>query len=192
MKTLRLVIAMLAFATCTVWAQAPIDAEQKVAVRELLDAINFKQVMAQMGGAMTLQMPQMLDQMLDGFLSGGQLTPEQRADARKLAQKSSANMGKQMQEMYSDPEFIQGFEDVMARAYAKYFTTSEIKATTAFYTNASGKKALTIMPQMMQETMPEMMALMAPRMKVMMEKMAKDVVAQVENDKKTKGEAPAK
>ena len=97
-----------------------------------------------------------------------------------------------MQEMYSDPEFIQGFEDVMARAYAKYFTTSEIKATTAFYTSAAGKKALTIMPQMMQETMPEMMALMAPRMKVMMEKMAKDVVAQVENDKKAKGEAPAK
>ena len=191
MKTLRLVIAMLAFATCTVWAQTPVDADQRAAVRELLNAINFKQVMAQMGGAMPQQM-QMMDQMIDGLSSASKLTPEQRADARKLAQKSSANMSKQMQEMYSDPEFIQGLEDVMARAYAKHFTTDEIKATTLFYSSPAGKKTLTIMPKMMQETMPEMMALMAPRMKVMMEKMAKDVVEQVESDKKAKGEAPAK
>ena len=181
MKTLKLLIAVLSLAAGTVCAQAPVqvDVVQKAAVKELLDAMNFKQMMSQMSGPMLQQMSQMFDQMIEATPSSSKLSPEQKAAARKAAQESSAKSLKATTELYNDPKVIEAFEDIMARAYAKNFTTAEIKATTAFYTSPAGKKALTIMPQMMQETMPEIMAVIAPRMSAIMESATKEVASQI-------------
>ena len=193
MKTLKLFIAVLLLVAGTVCAQAPlpVDVVQKAAVKELLDAMNFKQMMAQMSGPMLQQMGQMFDQMIEAAPSSSKFTPEQKAAARKAAQESSAKSSKAMTELYNDPTVIQGFEDVMARAYAKNFTTAEIKATTAFYISPAGKKTLTIMPKMMQETMPEIMAIIAPKMSAIMESATKEVASQIK--KSTDGnDTPAK
>ena len=181
MKTLKLLVAVLSLAAGTVCAQAPaqVDVAQKAAVKELLDAMNFKQMMSQMSGPMLQQMSQMFDQMIEATPSSSKLSPEQKAAARKAAQESSAKSLKATTELYNDPKVIEAFEDIMARAYAKNFTTAEIKATTAFYTSPAGKKALTIMPQMMQETMPEIMAVIAPRMSAIMESATKEVASQI-------------
>ena len=192
MKTLKLVLAGLAFASVSAMAQAPasVDAEQRAAVKELLDVMNFKQMMAQMSGPMMQQMNQMFEQMIESSPSARKLTPEQKDFARKAAQESSAKSSKAMAELYNDPKVIQGFEDVMARAYAKNFTTAEIKATTAFYTSPAGNKALNLMPKMMQETMPEIMSIIAPKMSAIMESATKDVATQIEKSGKGK-DAPA-
>ena len=63
MKSLKVVVAGLLLVSCTTMAQTPAEKEQKAAVKELLDAMNFKQIMSQMAGVMAQQMPQMLDQM---------------------------------------------------------------------------------------------------------------------------------
>jgi hypothetical protein len=191
-RTLRLTVAAMAFVACAVQAQVPatVDAEQKTAVKELLDVMNFKERMTQMGSMMTMQMPKLLDQMMEGSSDKNQFSADQKIQARKLAQESSTNSARQISEIYNDPQFVQQFEDIMARAYAKHFTTAEIRATTAFYASPVGKKALTIMPQMMQETMPEIIGVMAPRMNAVMEKMAKDVIARVE--KKSQAETVTK
>ena len=188
MKILKTFVAMLAFVVGGALAQVPtaVDGEQKTAVKELLDAMNFKQVLSQMGNMMTQQMPQIMEKMMESAPSISKMTPEEKVEARKMAQAASESSLKSLNDIYNDPQIVQGFEDIMARAYAKHFTTTEIKATTAFYTSPAGKKALTIMPQMMQETMPEIMAMMTPRMNAMMEKAAKDVVAQIEQNKKAK------
>ena len=193
MKTLKLCLAVLTFVSFGAAAQTPatVDVEQRAAVKELLDAMNFKQMLAQMSGPMMQQMGQMFDQMIEASPSSRKLSPEQKDAARKAAQESSAKSAKAMTELYNDPTVIQGFEDVMARAYAKNFTTAEIKATTAFYTSPAGKKALTIMPKMMQETMPEIMAIVAPKMSAIMETATKDVASQIK--KSTDGSsAPTK
>ena len=195
MKTLKLCLAVLTFVSFGFGAAAQtpvtVDVEQRAAVKELLDAMNFKQMLAQMSGPMMQQMGQMFDQMIEASPSSRKLSPEQKDAARKAAQESSAKSAKAMTELYNDPTVIQGFEDVMARAYAKNFTTAEIKATTAFYTSPAGKKALTIMPKMMQETMPEIMAIVAPKMSAIMETATKDVASQIK--KSTDGSsAPTK
>jgi uncharacterized protein len=196
MKILTMFIVALALVGGGVRAQAPapapVDAEQMAAVRELLDAMNYKQVLSQIGSMMTQQMPQMMDQMIDATAGNGKLTPEQRAEATKLMRESMATSSKNMNEMYNDPQIVEGFENIMARSYARNFTTAEIKATAAFYTSPAGRKALTIMPKMMQETMPEMMALIGPRMKAMAEKMTKEVITQIEKKKNAEGAAAAK
>ena len=91
-----------------------------------------------------------------------------------------------MSEIYSDPEVIQGIESIMARMYAKNFSVDEVKAITAFYVSPAGKKTLTILPQMMQQTMPEMMGLLAPRMNATMTKMMDDIAEEAKKNSKAK------
>ena len=182
MKTLKYFLVALLVVLSVVAAQvsASADAVQRAAVKELLDAMNFKQLMSQVSGPMMQQMTQLTDDMVEKSTSKGSLAPEQVNDLRIAARESSAKSLKAMTDLYNDPQFVESFEDIMARAYARNFTLDEIKATTAFYVSPAGRKALTVMPKMMQETMPEIMAIIAPRMSAIMESTAKDVALQIE------------
>ena len=187
----------IAGAVVSAHAQAPVSApaptvmvtaEQKAAVKELLDAMNFKQMMSQMTGAMTQNMPKMMDQF---FMSNSKLSDAEKAEARRLGAKSTDSAMQAMSEIYSDPEVIQGMESIMARMYTKNFSVDEVKAITAFYVSPAGKKTLTILPQMMQQTMPEMMGLLAPRMNATMTKMMDDIAEEAKKNSKAKA-PPAK
>ena len=169
---------------------AVVTPEQKAAVKELLDAMNFKKMMSQMAGAMAQNMPQMMDQMV--ATSNTSMTTEQKAEARKLAVKSSESAMKAILDIYDDPQIIQGMEDIMARAYGSNFAVDEIKAITTFYSSPAGMKMLATQPQIMQQTMPEIMALITPRMKELMEKTAKDIAEQAKAQGKTSAAAAKK
>jgi uncharacterized protein len=186
-------VSATAFAQTQAQTPAPapvvVTPEQKAAVKELLDAMNFKKMMSQMAGAMAQNMPQMMDQMVAA--SDTSMTAEQKAEARKLAAKSSETMTKSMIEIYNDPQVVQGMEDIMARAYGSNFAVDEIKAITAFYSSPAGRKMLATQPQIMQQSMPEIMNLITPRMKELMSKMAKDIAEQAKEQSKTSA-APAK
>jgi uncharacterized protein len=190
MKSLKLLIVGLLFAASGAFAQEPVSAEQKAAVKELLDAMNFKQTMSQMIGAMSSQMPQMMDQMIEGASKDSRLSAEQQADARKIAKDAQTSAYAEMTDLFKEPQFLQGIEDIMSRAYGKNFSVEEIKAITAFYLSPAGKKLLQSQPQVMQQVMPEMMALMSPRVSAIMEKTTKSVIAQVEKKKSASGGAP--
>ena len=194
MKALKYFLVALLVVSSVVAAQVPAsaDAEQRAAVKELLDAMNFKQMMSQISGPMMQQMMQLTDDMVEKSSSKGSLTTEQVNDLRNAARESSAKSFKAMTDLYNDPQFVESFEGIMARAYARNFTLDEIKATTAFYVSPAGKKTLTVMPKMMQETMPEMMAIIAPRMSAIMESTTKDVAAQIEKVSKAASAKPAK
>ncbi len=196
MKAIKYVlVALMMCASAVVFAQAPVTApavvtpEQKAAVKELLEAMNFKKMMSQMAGAMTQNMPQIMEQMVAA--GDASLTTEQKAEVRKLATKASDSAMKAMLDIYNDPQIVQGMEDVMARAYGSNFAVDEIKAITTFYVSPAGKKMLATQPQIMQQTMPEIMALITPRMKEVMDKMVKDIAAQAKEQGKTSA-APAK
>ena len=194
MKTLKYFLVALFVVSSVVAGQVPAsaDAEQRAAVKELLDAMNFKQMMSQISGPMMQQIRQLTDDMVEKSSSKGSLAPEQVNDLRNTARESSAKSFKAMTDLYNDPQFVESFEGIMARAYARNFTLDEIKATTAFYVSPAGKKTLTVMPKMMQETMPEMMAIIAPRMSAIMESTTKDVAAQIEKVSKAASAKPAK
>lgn len=155
--------------------------EQKAAVAEMLEAINFKQMMTQMGAAMAQSMPKMIEQQT--ALSTSKLPPEAQAKARNEATKSMQSSFPRIMAIYSDADVIKGMEDIMASAYAKRFTLAEIKAITAFYASDAGKKMQSSGPQIMQETMPEIMALVSPRMNA--------IVDSISNEAKEKAEAVA-
>lgn len=186
MKILILIVASLVFVAGSSLAQVPAkaEAEQRAAVKELLDAMNFKQMMAQVAGPMMQQMAQLTDDMVDKSSSRGTLSPEQVAELRNTARESSARSLKAVTDLYNDPQVIESYEGIMARAYARNFTLDEIKAITAFYVSPAGKKTLSVLPKQMQETMPEIIGLIVPRMNAIKEAAAKDLTQQIERASK--------
>ena len=199
MKAIRYVlVALMLCASAPVFAQAQaqtpttalalVTPEQKAAVKELLEAMNFKKMMSQTVAAMTQSFPQIMEQMTAGDMT---LNAEQKVEARKLSAKSGETMVKSMTDIYSDPQVVQGMEDIMAKAYASNFAVDEIKAITAFYVSPAGKKMLAAQPQLLQQTMPEIMTLVTPRVKELMSKMAKDIAEQAKAQSNF-GAAPAK
>ncbi len=182
-------VSAAVFAQTSAPAPAVVSPEQKAAVKELLEAMNFKKMMSQMTGAMAQNMPQMMDQMVAGF--DASLTSEQKAEARKLASKASDSAMKAILDIYNDPQVVQGMEDIMARAYGSNFAVDEINAITTFYSSPAGKKMLATQPQIMQQSMPEIMNLITPRMKDVMSKIAKDIAEQAKEQGKTSA-APVK
>lgn len=178
MKPIKCIIAAIAFVCANTFAQG--SPAEDAAVKELLEAINFKQTMSQMMGAMGAQMPQMMDQMLDGATKNSKLSDVERAEVRKSSKEAQSKAYSEMTAMFQEPEFLQAIEGIMGRAYAKNFSVDEIKGITAFYKSPAGAKLLATQPQIMQQTMPEMMSLIAPRMNAIIEKTTKELVAKVE------------
>jgi uncharacterized protein len=187
MKFLKCTIAAMAFVGANAFAQG--SPEQDAAVKEMLEAMNFKQTMRQMMGAMGAQMPQMMDQMLGNTAKSAKLSETEVAELNKSAKEAQAKAFAEMNAIFQDPEFLQSFEGIMARAYAANFSVDEIKGITAFYKSPAGAKMLATQPQLMQQTMPEMMSLIAPKMNAIVEKTTKELVAKVEKKKQEAGGA---
>lgn len=165
-------------------------AETKAAVAEMLEAINFRQMMSQMSAAMTQSMPQIFEQTTARMFE--KLPPtEQKAAKEKFAASAQAGMQKAMA-VYRDPEIMKGMEDIMGRAYAKRFTLAEIKTITVFYKSDAGKKMLSTGPQLMQETMPEIMALTSPRINALMEEVTKKAMEDAKAASEAQKTLPAK
>jgi len=76
--TVMLCASATAFAQTSATTLIVVAPEQKEAVKELLDAMNFKKMMSQMAGAMAVNMPQMVDQMVAA--SDTSMTVEQKAE----------------------------------------------------------------------------------------------------------------
>lgn len=179
MKKLLMAVAVAGvFVSSTVSAQAPaasasrtftMSAEQRSAVKEMLDAMNFKAQMHQMSAAMMQGMPQMMAQSTESAIE--QLPQEKRAEARSQMQTFMQKSMNDAMAMYSDPVIVQGMEDIMGRSFAKVFTVAEIRAIAAFYRSDVGQKLLFRQPQVMQESLPELMALLQPRIKATTDKM---------------------
>jgi hypothetical protein len=149
-----------------------VTAEQKAAIADMLEAMNFKQMMTQMASAMAQSMPQTSEKIIAPMLA--KLPPEEQAKVRAQAIKSAQSSLPRLMAVYSDPVIMSGVEDIMGRIYLKRFSLDEIKAITVFYKSDAGKKLISSTPQIMQESMPEMMALIAPRMAEIVEKITKD------------------
>jgi uncharacterized protein len=178
MKLLNVLVASCLLASGAAFAQqaASDAAAQKAAVADLMEAVNFKQSVSQMAKSMSQSMPQMVEQMVG---NNPKLSPAEQLKAKELAAAESQKMSKALLDVYNDPEVVKGMEDMMTTAYARHFTSEEMKALTAFYRSPVGKKSLNIMPTIMQESMPQVANIIAPRMNKLMQKTAADIVAQV-------------
>lgn len=188
MKFLSVLVASCVLASGAAFAQAPAGdaAAMKAAATELMEAMQFKQSVAQMSTSMSQSVPQMIERMVG---NNPKLSAAEQAEAKKIAIAESDKAAKALTEIYKDPEVVKGMEEMMTSAYSRNFTLDEMKAMTAFYKTPAGKKAVTVMPQIVQESLPQVANLIAPRMNKLLQSRANDIVARVAKSDKTE---PAK
>lgn len=165
MIAIRKVILGVVFAGTfnAVCANPAADEEQRAAVRDLMEVMNTRQSMSAMAANMRNQLPQMLDQQLTR-MSKDRKWPAEKVDQMKAATTAlQTESFEKLRELYASAELGTALDDIMARTYAKHFSTEEIRAVTAFYRTPAGQKVLKTLPRVMQDAIPELMQIINPK-----------------------------
>jgi len=105
--------------------------------------------------------------------TGGKLTPEQEAAARKTSERFMARA----MELFPVDEMI---ADMIA-IYQRHFTGYDVEAITAFYSTDAGQHMLTEQPAVMREYMPVVMKRMTERTKQLTDDMTREMQDALKN-----------
>ncbi|CAN0619137.1 DUF2059 domain-containing protein [Burkholderia multivorans] len=146
-------------------AAAPIDADKKAAIKDLLDAIDAPKLVAAIGNSAEMQAKQLVPAILSDALSENKtLSDKQKQASVPTLQKNAVpklveNAGK----VFGTQSFSNDAMSAQYDAYAKYYSTSEIKDLTTFYKSPTGRKFIQVQDQvgrdvvngLMQKYMPQ-------------------------------------
>jgi len=155
-------------------AAAAVDPAAAQAVRELLDSMNYRALVADGFKRMSAQMPQMMRSGAEAAVRGTpNLSDAERAKRMADVDKRLANVAPLMTQLFNDPTLIDDMVNEIVPLYARHFTADEMRQLAAFYRTPVGAKALEKMPQLMGESMQIGQRVVAPRV----EKLMRDVQA---------------
>ncbi|MEX3628640.1 MAG: DUF2059 domain-containing protein [Burkholderia sp.] len=146
-------------------AAAPIDADKKAAISDLLNAIDAPKLVGAIANSAEMQSKQLVPAILSDALSENKtLTDAQKQAAVPNLQKNSVQKlvdgaGK----VFDSQGFKNDAMQAQYDAYAKYYSTSEIKDLTTFYKSPTGRKFIQVQDQvgrdvvngLMQKYMPQ-------------------------------------
>lgn len=164
---------------------AQISAEKREAIKELLR---------------TTEMTKTADEIYKLLLSSGQksftlnleqsikddprLGEAQRTDLLQKAKESSDRMFARYRELLPQRlNLSEILEQVSFKVYDKYFTTQELNDIIGFYRTPAGKKALSVLPQVMEESTSMTGRLITPKVK--------DIVAEIVIEERRRIESQA-
>lgn len=144
--------------------------QANAAVKELLDAMDVRKMMAASFAEMEKALPQMMR---------AQMTAVINADPGADAEKKKAALAKVEQvlpvasqainRMFKDPALIDEMMVEIAPLYARNYTVAELKELTAFYRTPLGRKMMALSPRLSAESMAIGQRIVAPRLNGMMQ-----------------------
>jgi hypothetical protein len=172
-KIAAVLFAALAFAGAPAMAQSA-DPAVAAAARELFDSMNFRGVTAEAFTQMSRQMPAMMRSGAEQAIrADAKLSDAQRS--AKLAELDGkiAAATEMMNKIFGDPAIVDAMIDEMVPLYARYYTVEDMKAMAAFYRTPTGRKTLTLMPKLMNESMQISQRIVQPRMQKAMQDLDK-------------------
>jgi uncharacterized protein len=180
-------------------APAPVSAEQRAAIKDLLDAMKTRDGLTKALGAVTQSLPQRMYEAVIRQLELNQaLTPEQKQRVVQNIGPSFDAAIKESQATVSDPKVIDEAMDKAVGIYASHFTLQEVKELTAFYRTPTGAKSINAVSQANGEAFQAATQIFSPRVSGIMEKMMKTQVDAVTSGapapapSKAPAKAPAK
>ena len=169
-------------------APVAVTPEARAAIKELIETTKTRENLARTFQAMSQNLPpQMAQAMNVSIENNASLSAEQKQKVRANMNQPFEAAAKEAIAMINDPKIVEESIERMVPIYAKYYTPDEIRQITAFYKTPVGAKSLTVMPQVINESMQAGFAIFQPRLNALMEKTVK-----TQADAVTKGSAPAK
>jgi uncharacterized protein len=125
-------------------ARIDIDAPKKAAIKDLFAAIEVDKLEAAMANSAQMRAKEMVPEILQEALVENQsMTVDQkRALVPELQQSSIPKLVESAGTIFTTPQFKADQNDSLYQAYARYYSTQEIKDLTTFYKSPTGQKFL--------------------------------------------------
>lgn len=146
-------------------AAAPVDPAKQAAIKDLLDAIDAQKLVGAIGNSAQMQAKQLVPAILSDALSENKtMTDKQKQASVPTLQKNAVpKLVDGAGQVFATDAFRQDAMQAQYDAYAKYYSTSEIKDLTAFYKSPTGRKFIQVQDQvgrdvvngLMQKYMPQ-------------------------------------
>lgn len=146
-------------------AAAPVDPAKQAAIKDLLDAIDAQKLVGAIGNSAQMQAKQLVPAILSDALSENKtMTDKQKQASVPTPQKNAVpKLVDGAGQVFATDAFRQDAMQAQYDAYAKYYSTSEIKDLTAFYKSPTGRKFIQVQDQvgrdvvygLMQKYMPQ-------------------------------------
>src|SRR6201997_853227 len=146
-------------------AAAPVDPAKQAAIKDLLDAIDAQKLVGAIGNSAQMQAKQLVPAILSDALSENKtLTDKQKQASVPTLQKNAVpKLVDSAGQVFATDAFRKDAMQAQYDAYAKYYTTDEIKDLTNFYKSPTGRKFIQVQDQvgrdvvngLMQKYMPE-------------------------------------
>ncbi|PLZ01887.1 hypothetical protein CY652_14380 [Burkholderia sp. WAC0059] len=146
-------------------APVPVDPAKQAAIRDLLEAIDAQRLVGAIGSSAQMQAKQLVPAILsDALTQNKTLTDQQKqASVPTLQQNAVPRLVDSAGQVFTTDAFRQDAMQAQFQAYARYYTTQEIKDLTTFYRSPTGRKFIQVQDQvgrdvvngLMQKYMPE-------------------------------------
>lgn len=170
---------------------APLDADKKAAIKELLDAIDANKLVAAIGSGAQAQAKQLAPRVLEQELMDNKTLSDAQKQAivPTLQQSSIPKLQESAGTVFNSDAFKNDAVQAQYVAYGKYYTTEEIKGLTAFYKSPVGQKYIKVQDQVGQEVVGGLMQKYMPQS---IEASKKQADAEIAAAAKSAPKAPAK
>ncbi|MCG1041654.1 DUF2059 domain-containing protein [Mycetohabitans sp. B8] len=159
---------------------APIDPAKQAAIKDLLDAIDAPKLVGAIANSAQMQAKQLVPAILsDALTENKALNDKQKQAAVPTLQKHAVpKLVEAAGTVFSSEPFRQDAMQAQYDAYAKYYSTSEIKDLTAFYKSMTGRKFIEVQDQVGRDVVSGLMQKYMPAsIKATREQADKEVAA---------------
>ena len=146
-------------------AAAPVDPAKQAAIKDLLDAIDAQKLVGAIGNSAQMQSKQLVPAILSDALSENKtMNDKQKQAAVPTLQKNAVpKLVDSAGQLFATDAFRKDAMHAQYDAYAKYYSTDEIKDLTNFYKSTTGRKFIQVQDQvgrdvvngLMQKYMPQ-------------------------------------
>lgn len=156
--------------------QAPVPAAANAAaVRDLLDAMNYRSMWKASMDQMSKTLPGIMRQQMEAAIKAdSRLTEAKRKDALLKMEAELPKVAEVVSGVLSDPGVMADMENEMIALYSRHFTADELKQIAAYYRTPVGMKSMQLMPQVMAESMAIGQRITGPRIQKAMEQFRKN------------------
>lgn len=167
------------------FAQQDLAPEKKALIKELLivtDAEkNTSKVVDSMLTAMEEQYPLIIKQIEQSLGTG--LTPAQRDKIRAEVPDFttfSQTFRQRIQQRINFGEFV---EQISYPLYNKHFTETELKDLITFYKSSTGKKTLSVMPELLRDSVQKSGEILIPKLNILIQEIIEEEIKKMKNKK---------
>lgn len=156
--------------------------DKQAAIKELLTVTEVTKVADRMYEMLLKEgQKNFIDNLSHTIQQDPRYTDEQKKDLQEKAMTSSKRMFARYRELLPQTLNLgQVLEEVSYKVYNKYFTTRELKSITAFYKTDAGKKALAVLPQVMEESANMTGAIITPKVHAIVQQVVTEERQQIE------------